>query len=245
MKHRNFRAKAVLSMLILCGLSVAAKAQTLKEFFSNESTPLTYLGVDFSLARVQGESATANDMRDKFEAINNVIVNEAKKYDIADAFNRSSVKNDLTAINKKNAAVNTESIKTENSADMSRLKPEDIARAVKSYDLSGHKGIGLVFIMEGMSKPEKEGYVYATLIDMSTKKVLHTERMREKAQGFGFRNYWAYTIYKALEGIDKHEYKTWKGKYENQVEEVVVKEEVKAAAPATPAEAKKAKKKKQ
>jgi hypothetical protein len=66
--------------------------------------------------------------------------------------------------------------------------------------------------MDGMSKTNKEAYVHATLIDLSTKKVLLTERFTGKAQGFGFRNYWAYTIYKVLNSIDHGKYKEWKNK---------------------------------
>jgi len=40
--------------------------------------------------------------------------------------------------------------------------------------------------------------------------VLLTERFTEKASGFGFRNYWAKTIWNALEDIRKGKYKEWK-----------------------------------
>lgn len=202
------------SLLLLCMTSATGYAQTLKDFFSDESTPLTYLGVDFSSAKVQGEVATATEIRDKFEPINSVIVNEAKKYDVADAFSRGSVTSDLSAVNKVNAATNTDKIKTDNTADMQQagLKPEDISRKVKAYDLKGKKGIGLVFIMDGMSKADKEASMYVTLLDMATGKVLLTERMTGKAQGFGFRNYWAYTVYKVIKEIDNSKYKDWKKK---------------------------------
>jgi len=90
------------------------------------------------------------------------------------------------------------------------LKPEDIKKHVKSYDLSGKKGIGLVFVMEGMSKTNKEATMYVTLVDMASKKVLLSEQMTGKAQGFGLRNYWAYTVYKVLNAIDKGKYSDWK-----------------------------------
>jgi hypothetical protein len=193
-------------------LSLTTKAQTLKEFFNHDTVPLTYLGVDFSLAKVQGETAIASQMRDKFEEINNVITNEQKKYDVAGSFRRGHVTNELTTVNKLNAARNTETLKTDDVADMEKnaLKPEDVEKHVKSYDLSGKKCIGLVFIMDGMSKTNKEATMYVTLLDLSSKKVLLTKRMTGKAQGFGFRNYWAYTVYKVLHDIDKDDYSDWK-----------------------------------
>lgn len=204
---------ASFALVFVCLSAGNSQAQTLKEFFSNESTPLTYLGVDFSATKIEGEAATAAEMINKFEPINSVITTEAKKYDVAGTFKRTSVSNYLDAVQKLNEGVNPTTLKTSSVADLEKgMTPADIEKHVKKYDLHGQKGIGLVFIMDGMSKTNKEAYVYATLIDLSTKKVLLTERFTGKAQGFGFRNYWAYTIYKVLNSIDHGKYKEWKNK---------------------------------
>ncbi|SEW22840.1 hypothetical protein SAMN05428988_3369 [Chitinophaga sp. YR573] len=209
MKYFKRHMYCLFSLLLL---SLATQAQTLKDFYNNDTIPLTYLGVDFSLAKVQGETAVASQMRDKFEEINNVITNEQKKYDIAGSFRRDHVMNELSVVNKLNVARNTETLKVDDEAAMEKdsVKIADIAKHVKSYELSGKKGIGLVFIMDGMSKLNKEATMYVTLLNLSNKKVLFTERMTGKAQGFGFRNYWAYTVYKVLHSIDKDDYSDWK-----------------------------------
>jgi hypothetical protein len=56
--------------------------------------------------------------------------------------------------------------------------------------------------------------MYVTIIDMDRKNVLLTERYTGKAQGFTWRNYWAYTIYKVLDDVED-DYKGWKEKYAN------------------------------
>jgi hypothetical protein len=197
---------------------VSSQAQTLKEFFSN-GTELTYLGVDFTQARVIGESVTdANDIRDRFfTGINNVVLGEPKKYDIAGAFH-TQVVSDLSSVSKRNGAINTASIKSEKTTDFDRLQPADIDKLVKGFDFGGKKGVGLLFVMDGMSKTEKAAHVYVTLVDMGSRKVLLAEKMRGKAQGFGFRNYWAYTIYQVLKDIDKGKYKEWKQKATSEAE---------------------------
>jgi hypothetical protein len=207
-----------LSLLASLFLVVNSQAQTLKEFFNN-GTPLTYLGVDFTQARVIGEAVTeANDMRDRFfPSINNVIIGESKKYDIAGAFH-TQVTSDLEVVKKRNATISIEKIKSENSADFSRLKPADIDKLVKSYDFSGKKGIGLLFVMDGMSKGEQAANVYVTLVDMNSKKVLLTEKMEGKAGGFGFRNYWVRTIYEVLKEIKNDKYSEWKQKAASEPE---------------------------
>jgi len=202
-----------LFLLLAATLSVVStQAQTLKDFFSS-SEPLTYLGIDFTQARVIGEPVTdANDMRDRnFPAINAVVVNEPKKYDIAAAFHKT-VNTDLALVNKHNETTNTATLKSDNASDYNRLKQEDVDKLVKGYNFNGKKGVGLLFVMDGMSKAEKAANVYVTLVDMSTKKVLLAEKVEGKAQGFGFRNYWAYTIHKVLEDVEKHKYKDWKAK---------------------------------
>lgn len=229
-----------LSLLLLCLVNANSYGQTLKEFFKDKTIPVTYLGVDFTSATIQGETATANEIRDKFEPINTVIVTEIKKYDVGGAFKRSVATNDLDMINKLNEGANVEKMKTINLSDLEKnmLKPEDIKSHVKAYDLSGKKGIGLVFIMDGMSKTNKEATMYVTLIDLAKKKVLLTERMTGKAQGFGLRNYWAYTVYKVLNDIDKHKYSDWADAAETAPEEKVVVEETKQELPPKPKESK-------
>lgn len=200
-------------LLLAATLSVVStQAQTLKDFFSS-SEPLTYLGIDFTQARVIGEPVMdANDMRDRnFPAINAIVVNEPKKYDIAGAFHKT-VNTDLALVNKHNETTNTATLKSDNASDYNRLKQEDVEKLVKGYNFNGKKGVGLLFVMDGMSKAEKAANVYVTLVDMGTKKVLLADKIEGKAQGFGFRNYWAYTIHKVLEDVEKHKYKDWKAK---------------------------------
>ncbi|MBW8684083.1 hypothetical protein [Chitinophaga rhizophila] len=204
---------ASLTLVLICLSQSETHGQSLRDFFSDESAPLTYLGVDFSIAKVEGEVATADEIVAKFEPINTVIVTEPKKYDVAGSFKRTSVINYLDAVRKLNASVKTDKIKTDVLAELEKgLTAVDIDKHVKKYELSGKKGIGLVFIVDGMSKTNKEAYVYATLIDLASKKVLLAERFAGTAKGFGFRNYWAYPIYKVLNSIDHGKYKEWKTK---------------------------------
>ncbi len=193
-----------------------ATAQTIKDVFTNSETPLTYLGIDFTKARlIDDAAANEMDIRDRqFAGINDVIVNEPKRYDLKGAFNKSEITHDLGPVGKRNKNINAENIKSTNTADYSRLKEADITALVKGFDFGGKKGVGLLFVMEGMSKSQKGSSVWVTLVDMNNKKVLMTERMEAKAAGgFGFRNYWASTIRTLIETIDKKKYKEWKQKF--------------------------------
>jgi hypothetical protein len=186
-------------------------AQTAKEIFSSRAIPVTYLGVDFTQVRVLGEpNTTANDMRNtQFPAINNVILNEPRKYDIPTAIQKSNVSNDLSFVTARNKKTDVTKIKSTKVSDYNRLARADIDKLAKEYQFNGKKGIGFLFIMECLNQVNKTASLYVAFIDMDTKKVLFTERLEAKAQGFGFRNYWAYSIADALQQIEKTKYKEW------------------------------------
>jgi len=206
----------VLLIGIISIQSTLSFSQTAKDVFNNSETPLTYLGIDFTKARLIGD-ATANEteIRDRqFAGINDVVVNEPKRYDIKGAFHKSNIEHDLALVNKRNVKVNTEAIKSTSDGDFSRLKEADITNLVKGFDFDNKKGVGILLVMEGMSKTEKAASIWVTLVDMKTKKVLMTERMESKvAAGFSFRNYWASSIRNLLETIEKRKYKEWKQRF--------------------------------
>lgn len=190
-------------------------AQTVKNIFDGE-TPITYLGIDFSQAKVFGETATApTDMRDNlFPAINNSVINHLNKYDIAGALQRQDVASDLGQVNSHNRSIAVQQIKTSNVSDFNHLNPGDIDKLVSSYDFAGKTGIGLLLVVDGMSKLKKAATIYVTFINMTTKRVLLTERLEGNAGGFGFRNYWAKPIEDVIKKIKKTKYKEWKEKYD-------------------------------
>ena len=219
MKHIS-KANWLILFLFFCSHMQPVSAQTIKDVFTSSETSILYLGIDYTQARLINDvSQTGIDVRDKyFPGINAVVINEPKKYDLQKAFNKSMINNSLGMVTKRNKAINAENIESTESADYSRLKEEDIHKLVRGMDFEKKKGIGLLFIVEGMKKADKSGSssVWVTFVDMGTNKVLMTERMDgTTGGGFGFRNYWASTIYNVIEAIEKKKYKEWKGKYGN------------------------------
>lgn len=204
--------KWLFAIVFLLAGTQPLSAQTLKDFFNSSEVPLTYLGVDFTQAKVFNDiAANAMDIRDRqFAAINQVIVNEPKKYDFQKALSKSNVTNDISFVNAKNAKIDAEKIIESSSADEVRFTKATIESIVKGYKFAGKKGIGLMFIMESMNKASAQASMYVTFIDLASGKVLLTERMTAKAAGFGFRNYWAKTVYEVLDDIKKSKYKEWK-----------------------------------
>ncbi len=207
------------AFLFLFGSSITSFSQTIKDFFNNNSTPLTYLGIDYTKNKlINDPGGNATDIKGRlYNSMNDVVVNEmGKNYKIAEAFDRGAgINSEINAVTERNEKINASDIMSSNAADFNRLSETDIAGCVKALGLKGKEGIGLVFIMEGMKKEEKKSYgaVWVTLLDMKSKKVLMTERMEQEAAGFGFRNFWVSIIKRSIIEIDKKKYKAWKDKY--------------------------------
>lgn len=205
-------------LVLLTGLFLLAtnalNAQK-KSDILNAGTPMTWLGVDFSKAKVINDfAATTNDIKTRhYPGINQVIIGEPKKFDWPKYLERGNITNDIAAVTAVNEKIDEKDISSTSTADETHLKEADIQSMVNKYDLSGKKGVGLVIIMESLSKSSESASMYVTFIDLASKKVLYTERMVEKAGGFGFRNYYASTVYKAMQTIKKSKLKSWRSSF--------------------------------
>lgn len=194
-------------------------AQTAKDVF-DRSVKLTYLGIDFTKAKIVGDAALKTDDIPEvhYASINQKIVNEPKKYTIAEAFNRSEVSTDIGPVNKRNAKVDPDEIKSDNSDDYQALTPEAVKTLVSGFDFNGKTGLGLLLVMEGFNKTKKQISAYVTLVDMKAKKVLFTERMEGSLGGrfgvaWGFANLYLTGVKEIIDDIEKKKYKEWKSTY--------------------------------
>src|SRR5688572_24658962 len=115
------RAVTFLWLVAIAGLLQPVFSQSAKEIF-NSGTPITYLGVDFTQARLINDAgASATDLKEKhFPGINQVVINEPKKYDLEKAF-KKPITNDISVTEKVNANIDADKIKSSSSSDESRL----------------------------------------------------------------------------------------------------------------------------
>lgn len=205
----------------------SAFAQTKADIF-DPKTPITLLGMDFSLTKFIGSAnnttvgvnpfgivhtkdegkVTNEDFKNNYTlAWNQLFIDETKKYNVAKAVHRESINYALDVTEKANKAIKKD-LFSENPGDFKTLTEANITTAVKNYDFGKNQGIGLIFFVEGMSKGmEKEG-IWVTFVDMKSKTVLLTVYKENKPGGFGFRNYWAKPIYTLLKDMDS-DFKKW------------------------------------
>jgi len=191
----------ILTALILAGYSGKLFAQDVNSVFSTKE--IVWFGVDFSNVKLVGTStdfANLNDIRDKqFNAINNLFISEPEKYDPKKAFKKDKVTNDFSVVEKRNISMDIDKllVQTENT-----LSKETIEGMIKEYTpKEATSGIGACFVMENLIKTEKDSHatLYTVFFDIATKKVLICEKTSSVAGGFGFKNFWAKTVFMTLD----------------------------------------------
>lgn len=194
----NLNALLLISILLRVG---SLQAQSVQEVFTQKQ--LTWYGIDFSKAKFIGEFGKvtpSNDaqLRDEyFRSWNYVVVNEPEKYDFAKFFAKESARVDIAQIETINAGVATGNLMQVTVPPA--LTKEQIQAAVKKYDSKEKSGLGLVCLVEAFDKVAATGTLNLVFFDIASKHVLLIKRFQEKPSGFGLRNYWISTIYRALE----------------------------------------------
>jgi len=200
--------KKLLLSLSLLLVTTLTFAQTKADILSGNED-ITWLGIDYSQVKFIGSATQWQDageisnmeLRDKyFTAWNNLIENEPTRYKIAEAVNRAGVSYATNVTAKVNNSLKGNFF-SEDGNDFNRLDESDIKKLVSNYNFQGKKGIGFMFFAEAMSKGKEAASYWVTFVNMDTKKVILTHQVTAKAGGFGFRNYWAGSIVKAIKDI--------------------------------------------
>ena len=119
-----------------------------------------------------------------------------------------SVRSDLAAVQPGNDKATGSQIERKDGTSDEMVKPSHITEAeiadiVKSYKMENQSGLGLVFIMDRLVKAQQVGCMYVVFFDVSTRKVISSERVVGKAGGIGFRNFWFSPVKVAVKQLPK------------------------------------------
>lgn len=205
-----------LILIYIAVLNNTLFSQTRNDIF-NPEVELTWLGIDFTQVNFIGTASqwedagkiTNNDLRDKyFPGWNELFVDEKAKYDVSKATNRVLVKYATEVTAAANAKSGREYY-VDDPGMFRHLQKDDMRALVANYDYKGRKGIGMMFVVEGMNKTVAKTSVWVAFMDMETKKLLFAKEVEAKAGGFGFRNYWGKAFYNVLKEVEKN-FNKWK-----------------------------------
>jgi hypothetical protein len=187
-----------------------------KDDVFNPNTEVTWLGLDFSGAKFIGDRerlGSESDIRHLIDAINELMITEADKYNVAAAIQRRTVDNEIEVTNEHNAELDVLAMISADGKDHVHLNRSLVEEIISSYDFKGKSGIGLIFNVESFNKLLEEGSFWITFVNMGSKEVLFTERVTAPPSGFGMRNFWAGSVNGVLAKIKKKEFENWRKKH--------------------------------
>ncbi len=196
-------------------ISSTAFGQTKSDVFK-EDVPVTWLGLDFSTAKLIGDRekfGSESDVRHMLDAWNDLILKESDKYNIAKAIGRKKVDNAIEVTKDHNSEVDVMAMFSEDAKDYLHVKTSDVEEIISGYDFKGKGGIGLMFIVESFSKLNDEGSIWVTFVNMDSKEVLFTEHLVNNPGGAGVRNFWAGCINGVITKMQKKEFEMWRKKH--------------------------------
>jgi hypothetical protein len=194
-------------LLLLLAVSFHVFSQSTDVVFNTNE--IVWYGLDFSKAKMIGSEGFDNPGEVKnryFGSWNYLVLNEPSKFDIKKTFQKTAVTNDLSVVEKRNAAVSVTDLVINNDYSLSET---EVPKIVKSYKTTQKKGVGLVFIIESFNKFQEQGTAYVTFFDIATKKVLLVKKLSGKAFGFGVKNHWGGSINNILKAAEK-DFFSWK-----------------------------------
>ena len=197
--QKNMKTFKIISVaLIALVLSLNTFGQSASEVI-NKNIPIKYFGIDFSKSKGVLLGCSSREMVNKyFQSINELIARETKKYDIGGTFNKTDVDYDLDIVKKSNATLDTNSFQVTSVKSITPLDETSISNIIKSYDLTGKTGVGLVFIAESLDKVGLLATYHMVFFSMPDGKIIINTKVKGKPKGFGMRNFWAYSLYDAL-----------------------------------------------
>jgi len=202
----------LLCFIALLFVQTFTQAQDIKEVFSSSKTAMAFVGIDFSHAKMVGSEGFSDPEKIQsyyFGVWNGLMISEADKYDVKKAFMKQDLAYNLDVVEKFNNEVDFIDLVT-NSTPKS-FKDEQIQSMVQRYDLSDIDAqYGIAFIVHSFNKLQEMGYIHVVIFDVKSKKVLFNKKMTGEAGGFGFRNYWARSVYNIIKDIQKSKFRKWR-----------------------------------
>lgn len=192
--------------------------QDVGEFFTSMEAEVEFVGLDFSQAKMVGlktKHASDETQVHYFRAWNDLLMKERQKYDVKRAFMKRNINYNLKIVNQQNQDIKWGDFRTDLSPPSFSTKR--LQKLVNSYNIKEMKSkYGLSFVVHSFNQFRERAYVYVVVFDVTTKKILFSAQTSGNAGGFGFRNYWARTIYNILENIRDYKFKKWKAELKRQ-----------------------------
>ncbi len=187
--------------------TLSMNAQTSKDIYSPGKYPMYWLGIDFStLKLVDIYDQSPEKIQEVYlKSLNHLMVTERTKFSVENMFYRPTVE---YTIEKTDSIIDLIEPKQLLSNKATTLSDEELEKVISAYNFSDkEQGIGVMLIAEYFNKTLQEASYVLVAINTVDNTIIFKERYLTKAVGFGFRNYWAGSIYEVFKSTKKSYYK--------------------------------------
>lgn len=190
MKTIRLLAASVFLLLVITPSFGQDKARAMNQ------ADMVWFGIDFTAARFTSVTEDpAVIVNQYFNSINSLILQESEKYDLKKFFKKKEVRNSIEIATDGNSKVDPKGLVI---TEEYKISPEDVNKIVGKYKSSANSGTGLVFVAENLNKIAQTGSYYVCFFDIASGEIIDCQRYEAKAAGFGFRNYWAGSVYNVM-----------------------------------------------
>lgn len=159
-------------------------------------TDCVWFGIDFTGARFTSVTDDPDVIVGQYlNAINALILQESAKFDIKKYFKKTGVVNNIETATERNSKIDPGKLVI---SQEFQITTDDVSRIISSYRNDDNSGTGLIFVAENLNKITQTGSYYVCFFDIASHEIIDCRKITGKAAGFGFRNYWAGSVYNAM-----------------------------------------------
>ncbi len=155
-----------------------------------------FYGVNFSKCHTYGWGQNPEQTLGALSEINGLFISEMDKYDIRKFLKKNVDNMDVDVSVKQTLNRDPKTLETYNETE--RLSVDTIKNVIKGLELKENKGYGLMIFADFLNKKKQVGIYQYVFFDIASREIVETWEATGEAGGFGFRNYWAKSVYNTL-----------------------------------------------
>lgn len=172
---------------------------------------ITWFGLDFTQAKFIGNFAEPEKIVSYYlTEWNTLTISEPRLYNIERVFKKKTAYRDIKSVVDRNKSVVASElfIQYTGTEIPDHFDEAQIPEVVRGLSSEQPAELGVAFIIDRFDQPKKEVSLYITFFNTQSKEVLFVAKSVTKAAGFGFRNFWAGGIKRALDDA-RRDYNKW------------------------------------
>ncbi|MBR6105268.1 MAG: hypothetical protein IKP81_09470 [Paludibacteraceae bacterium] len=155
-----------------------------------------FYGVNFSKCHTYGWGQNPEQTLGALSEINGLFISEMDKYNIRKFLKKNVDNMDVDVSVKQTLNRDPKTLETYNENE--RLSVDTIKNVIKGLELKENKGYGLMIFADFLNKKKQVGIYQYVFFDIASREIVETWEATGEAGGFGFRNYWAKSVYNTL-----------------------------------------------